>query len=238
MQIEMATAREVQQGFFPQPAPASGTLDYSARCRQADAVGGDAYDFIPLEDGRIAIMIGDASGKGLAAALMIASVHASVRTAATHMPDDPARVLAAVNRQTYATSLVDRYATLFYGVFDPDTLTLSYVNAGHNPPALLRRDGSVEWLEAGGAPAGMFADWSYQTAVVQLRPGDRLIAYTDGVTEAVNPAAEFWGTDVMLRAASNGSAEEIVDAIFASMDAFAGSAPQRDDATVAVLRVR
>jgi serine phosphatase RsbU (regulator of sigma subunit) len=99
-----------------------------------------------------------------------------------------------VNRQVYALSLTNRYATLFYGVFDGVAGTLQYVNAGHFPPMVLRRDGSIEWLEAGGAPVGMFADWTYQEGSVQLEPGDLFLAYTDGVVEAVNPSGAEWGS--------------------------------------------
>ncbi len=138
--------------------PAIDTLDYSARCRQAQELGGDCYDFVPLPKNRLALAVGDASGKGLAAALMISNVQSSLRTAALLTGNDRAAVLGAVNRQVHASSLAERYATLFYGVFDGATRTLRYVNAGHNPPMVIRRDGSVVWLETGGAPVGMFPD--------------------------------------------------------------------------------
>lgn len=236
---DWATACDVQQRFMQGLDPAIDTLDYSARCRQVRALGGDCYDFVPLADKRLALTIGDASGKSLAAALMIANAQSSLRTAALFTGNDVAAVLKAVNRQVHASSLADRYATLFYGVFDGTTRTLQYANAGHNPPMVIRRDRSVIWLETGGAPVGMFPDWTYEEGAVQLNPGDVFLAYTDGVTEAVNPAGEEWGLEGLRRAATENaaqSAQDIVHAIFTSMNEFSRGC-QIDDATVVVLRV-
>ncbi len=235
-----AMACEVQQRFMQHPAAALDTLDYSARCQQADDLGGDCYDFVPLGEGRLAIAVGDASGKGLAAALMISNVQSSLRTAALFNGGDGTTTLGAVNRQVYAASLTERYATLFYGAFDETAGTLRHVNAGHTPPIVIRRDGSIERLETGGAPVGMFADWRYEEGAVQLDPGDLIVAYTDGVTEAENPRGEMWGVEGLLEAASAGHArcaDETVQAIFQSMDEFT-SGRQMDDATVVVLRRR
>ncbi|MGH9397893.1 MAG: PP2C family protein-serine/threonine phosphatase [Terriglobia bacterium] len=215
------------------------TLDYSARCRQVHALGGDCYDFVPLPDNRLALVIGDASGKGLAAALMISNAQSSLRTATLFAANDGAAVLRAVNRQVHASSLADRYATLFYGVFDGGTRTLQYVNAGHNPPMVIRRDSSIIWLETGGAPVGMFPDWTYEEGAVQLDPGDMVLAYTDGVIEAANPAGEEWGVEGLQRAAAESEAQRadgIVHATFTSRDEFSRGR-QTDDATAVVLRV-
>lgn len=219
--------------------PAIDNLDYSARCRQVRELGGDCYDFVPLPDNRLALAIGDASGKSLAAALLIANVQSSIRTAALLTGDDVAGVIKAENRQVHASSLADRYATLFYGVFDGATHSLQYVIAGHNPPMVIHRDGSIAWLETGGAPVGMFPDWTYEKRAVQLGAGDLVIAYTDGVIEAVNPAGEEWGVEGLRRATVGSGAhcaEDIVHAIFASMDEFSQGC-QTDDATLMVLRV-
>lgn len=133
------------------------------------------------------MVVGDASGKGLVA-LMIANVQASLRTATFFTGDDLASLLTVVNQQAYTSSLADRYATLSYGVFDQTTRTLRYVNAGHNPPIILRCDGSVRRLDCGGAPVGTFPDSMYEERVIQLESGDLLLAYTDGVIEAENQA--------------------------------------------------
>lgn len=236
---DWAIACEVQQRFMQGLDSAIGTLDYSARCRQMRELGGDCYDFVPLPDNRLAMAVGDASGKGLAAALMISNVQSSLRTAALFTGNDGSAVLRAVNRQVHASALADRYATLFYGVFDGGTCTLQYVNAGHNPPMVIRRDGSIIWLETGGAPVGMFPDSTYREGCVQLHPDDLVLAYTDGVIEAANPAGEEWGVDGLRRAAAKSDAqcaEAVVEAIFTSMDEFSRGS-QTDDATVVVLRV-
>jgi phosphoserine phosphatase RsbU/P len=235
---EWSEACEVQQRFMQHVGPAIDTLSYSARCRQAGELGGDCYDFVPLPHNRLALAVGDASGKGLAAALMISNVQASLRTAASFAASDVAAVLGAVNRQVHASSLADRYATLFYGVFHAATRTLRYVNAGHNPPMVIRRDGSIIWLETGGPPAGMFPDFVYEQGAVQLNPGDLVLAYTDGVVEAVNPDGEEWGVDGLRRAAAASKAqcaEDMVHEIFASMDEFSRGR-NTDDATVLVVR--
>ena len=232
-------ARDVQQRFMQGAARAIGSLDYGARCRQVCELGGDCYDFVPLADRRLALTIADASGKGLPAALMISNVQSSLRTAALFTGNDVAAVLNAVNRQVYASSLADRYVTLFYGVFDAATRRLRYVNAGHNPPLVIRRNGSIHWLESGGAPVGMFQDWSYEEDEVQLDAGDIVLAYTDGVTEAVSPASEEWGIEGLRKAVAESTtqcADGIVHAIFASMDEFS-EGRQTDDATVVALRV-
>ena len=236
-------ACDVQQRFMQGLGPTSDSVDLSARCRQIRALGGDCYDCMPLADDRVALLVGDASGKGLAAALMIANVQASLRTAALFTGDDLSTLVKAVNRQAYTSSLADRYATLFYGVFDGATRTLRYVNAGHNPPVVLRRDGSIDWLKSGGAPVGMFPDSNYEECVARLNPGDLVIACTDGVIEAANPAGEEWGVEGLLTATAawasrhNAYAEDLVRLIFDSMDDFSGGR-QTDDATVVALQVR
>jgi sigma-B regulation protein RsbU (phosphoserine phosphatase) len=217
-------------------APTINTLSYS---RQVRELGGDCYDFVPRPHDRLALAIGDASGKGLPAALMISNVQSSLRTAAIFSGNDAAGILGAVNRQVYASSLSDRYATLFYGVIDVAARTLRYVNAGHNPPLILRRAGSIDWLETGGAPVGLFPDWTYEEGTVQLHPGDLLLAYTDGVIEAVNPFSEEWGVEGLRKAAAEADAQcadEVVDAIFAAMDEFSCGC-RTDDATVLGMRV-
>jgi phosphoserine phosphatase RsbU/P len=233
-------ASGVQQRFMRGLDPLIDTLDYSARCRQVFELGGDCYDFVALPDNRLGVAVGDASGKSLAAALMISNVLSSLRTAALFVGGDGAAVLRAVNRQVYGSAPRERYATLFYGVFDVATRTLNYVNAGHNPPMVLRRDGTVAWLETGGAPVGMFPDSPYRSESVRLERGDLVVAYTDGITEATDLAGEEWGVEGLRRAVAGSSAPgagELVDAIFAAVEEFSRGR-QADDATAAVLRVR
>jgi len=236
---EWTAARAVQEGFMRFDAAVDG-IDYSARCRQARQLGGDCCDLAPLRDRRLALMVGDASGKGLAAALMISHVQSSLRTAALFTGSDAAAALRVVNRQVYASSLEERYATLFFAVFDEATGRLRYVNAGHPPPLILRQDGSAVWLESGGAPVGLFSDWVYEEGVVLLTPGDILLAYTDGLTEAVGRDGREWGVDGLRMAAVKSAAccaEDLVSALFASLDEFTGGG-LTDDATVMAVRVR
>jgi phosphoserine phosphatase RsbU/P len=236
---EWALACDVQQRFMRYPAPPANTVDYGGRCRQVQQLGGDCYDFLHLGDGRLALSVGDASGKGLSAALMIANVQSSARTASLLSGVEPAAVLDVVNRQVYASSSADRYATLFYGVFDAATRTLRYVNAGHNPPIVIHRDGSTKWLETGGAPVGMFPSWPYEEGTVRLDSGDVVIGYTDGVVEATNPSGEEWGVEGLRRATFKSraqSADDLVDSIFAAMDEYSRG-HQSDDSTVVVMRV-
>jgi sigma-B regulation protein RsbU (phosphoserine phosphatase) len=236
---EWATACAVQQRFMRNVASPTGAMDHSARCRQANEIGGDCYDFVPLPDGCLALAVGDASGKGLAATLMISNVQSSLRTAVLFSGDDGASTLSMVNRHVYATSLTDRYATLFYAVVDRGARKMRYVNAGHPPPVILRADGSIDWLETGGAPVGMFPEWAYEEGLIELKRGDLVVACTDGVIEAENPFGELWGMEGLRRAAAENrarDAHELVDAIFKSMDEFSRG-HQTDDATVAVLRI-
>lgn len=231
-------ACSVQEHFMRGPALNNCRVDLSASCRQMRALGGDCYDFAFLGNGRIAMLVGDASGKGVAAALMMASVQASLRTAAQFTGDNLAVLFRAVNIQAYASSLADRYATLFYGVLDRMTLTLRYVNAGHNPPVVVHRDESLDRLEPSGAPVGLFPDATWHEKVMHLHPGDLILAYTDGVIEASSPSGQEWGIDGLLLAAKASrtqSADELVRSILDSMDAFSEGV-QNDDATVAVLR--
>ena len=197
---------------------------------------------MPLANERLALVVGDASGKGVAAALEIASVQFSLRTAALFAGENLATLLKIVNLQAYASSLADRYATAFYGVLDRATRTIRYVNAGHTPPIVLRRDGSIDTLETGGAPVGMFPDSSYEEGVAQLDPSDVVITYTDGVIEAENQSGVEWGVQGLFNAAAaragqgDETAEQLVRSIFNSMDDFTQGC-QTDDATLAVLRV-
>ena len=231
---DWAVACEVQERFMEIPCVEPQTLTYSARCRQLRALGGDCFSFLPLPGRRVALTVADASGKGLPAALMIANVQSSLRTAALFAPGDVAAVVTAVNCQLHASSPAERYATVFYGVFDEDTRTLQYVNAGHNPPMVIRGGDSVTWLQTGGPPVGVFADTVYQTGAVQLNLDDLIVAYTDGVIEAANTAGEEWGVGGLLSAVAAcqmRQPDRIVEAAFTGLDDFSGQR-QTDDATV------
>jgi phosphoserine phosphatase RsbU/P len=237
---DWALACDVQQVFMQAPCTLSDSYDCGGRCRQIRALGGDCFGFIPLKGDQLALVVGDASGKGLAAALMIAHVQSSLRTAAL-FTGDLATLFKIVNQQAYSSSLADRFVTLFYGVFDNANRKLRYVNAGQNSPVVLRRDGSAQWLETSGAPVGMFPDSSYEERVIEVETGDLIIAYTDGVVEATDQKGEEWGVQGLLKAAVHGvqrsqKAGALINVMFDSMDDFS-QGHQTDDATLAVVRV-
>ena len=227
-------ACDLQERFMQAPGAQTPRLTYSARCRQMRALGGDYFHVMPLAGRRIALAVADASGKGLPAALIMANVQSSLRTAAIFAPDDPAAVVTAVNRQLHECSPADRYATLFYGVFDETTRVLQYVSAGHNPAIVIRAGKPRTWLEAVAPPVGFFADTVYQAQAVQLQPADLVVAYTDGIVEARDAEGREWGVDGLLAAVTRsqiGQPDWIVEAAFAALDEFSGD-HWTDDATM------
>jgi sigma-B regulation protein RsbU (phosphoserine phosphatase) len=240
---EIEIAREVQERLFPQHLPPIAGLDYFGRCRTALGVGGDYYDFLALPDGRLGIALGDVSGKGIAAALTMASLQASLRADAMRAGDDIAGLITRVNRMLYDASTEDRYATLFYAQYDPAGRRLCYVNAGHCPPILLRSvaDGQkIERLDqAGGTVVGLLPECAYQQAEVRLDPGDLLVIYTDGFSEAMSPNQEEWGETRLLNAVASCDglpAKDCITRIMQAADNFAAGAPQSDDMTLVILR--
>jgi sigma-B regulation protein RsbU (phosphoserine phosphatase) len=238
---ELEIAREVQEHFFPQRVPAVPGLDYCGRCRPAREVGGDYYDFLELPEGKLGIAIGDVSGKGIGAALMMASLEASLRGQVL-VCDDLAALMTRVNGLLYDASSASRYATLFYARYDPQSLQLCYVNAGHNPPLVLRKsDGAchVFRLETGGSVVGLFRG-SYEQGCFRLETGDMVVLFTDGVSESMNARREEWGEDRLIEFAKTchgSNAADGVARIMSAADAFAGGALQHDDMTLVVLRV-
>lgn len=237
---EVEIAREVQERLFPQKLPSVEGLDCAGGCRPALAVGGDYYDFLALPEGQLGVVIGDVSGKGIAAALLMASLQASVRSQTIHPGQSLAAMIASVNTLIYEASTSSRYATLFYAQLDPKTLTLDYVNAGHNPPMLFRASGEVERLEVGGTVVGLLPRFPFRQARVQLQRGDLLVGFTDGVSEAENGAQEDWGDDRLIaavRGASTAGASELMAHLMREADRFAAGAEQHDDMTLVILRV-
>ena len=204
-------------------------------------MGGDYYEFLELPDGRLGIAIGDASGKGVSAAFTMASLEASLRALASVIRD-PAELMASVNSFVCQASASNRYATLFYAEYDPAARRLTYVNAGHNPPVVVRNSaGSAQVLrlETGGAVVG-FLPQKYQRGVFCHEPGDLMVLFTDGVTESMNMREEDWGEERMIELATSYiglPALEVMKRIMAAAQAFAAGAPQHDDMTLVVLRV-
>jgi sigma-B regulation protein RsbU (phosphoserine phosphatase) len=240
---ELEIAHEVQQRLFPQRYPAIDGLTLAGHCRPAQGVGGDYYDVIELEDGRLGFAIGDVSGKGVSAALIMAGIRSCLRTMTLDGSMDLAMLMRKMNRLVYEASAVNRYATFFFAVYDPEARKLNYVNAGHNPPVLLRTPAGnrveQKLLDVGGTVVGLLPDVTYEEQFVALAPGDLLLAYTDGISEAMTEEDEEWGEERMTQAAKavcNETAERILQAIFEAADRFTGSAPQHDDMTLLVAK--
>ncbi|MBZ5584563.1 MAG: SpoIIE family protein phosphatase, partial [Acidobacteriia bacterium] len=239
MSREIEIAREVQQRLFPQSMPEVPCLQYAGHCRPARGVGGDYYDFLALASGRLGLAIADVSGKGIPAALLMASLQASVRGQSQARDNDIAGLMERVNRLVFDASPENRYATFFYGQFDPATRRLAYVNGGHNPPILLRGEEVIR-LETGGPVVGLFRVARYEQGEAQLEPGDLLALYTDGVSEAENPAEEEWGEEALIAALHSGAAlppSELIARVMEAADGFAAGAPQHDDMTLVIARV-
>jgi sigma-B regulation protein RsbU (phosphoserine phosphatase) len=241
MNREIEIAREVQQRLFPQSLPQIKNVSLAGMCRPALEVGGDYYDLVELEDGHLGFAIGDVSGKGISAALIMASLRASLRGLILDDPGDLARMMQKVNRLVYEASSSSRYATFFFAVYNPDSRELRYVNAGHNPPILVREtSGEIVRLEACGPVVGMLPSVDYEAKCLTLEPGDLLVAYTDGISEAMTAEDEEWGEERMLEAAGRrhaASAEEVLAEIFRAADAFTAGAEQHDDMTLLIMKL-
>jgi phosphoserine phosphatase RsbU/P len=237
---DMEIAREVQSRLFPQVMPPVATLDYAGTCIQARVVGGDYYDFLDLGPGRLGIVIADVSGKGIAAALLMGNLQAILRSQYAVALEDPHRLLQSVNRLFYENTLEDRYATVFFGDYDDASRYLRYANCGHNPPLLLRANGELQRLGATATVLGLFKDWKCTVEKVSLRPGDMVLIYTDGITEALNPAEEEFGESRLLeilRSHPQLPVEALLSLILAAVQEFSG-ANQADDLTLLIAQAR
>jgi sigma-B regulation protein RsbU (phosphoserine phosphatase) len=238
---ELEIAREVQERLFPQRLPLVPGLDYCGQCRPAREVGGDYYDFLELPEGKLGIAIGDVSGKGIGAALLMASLEASLRGQALVAPD-LAELMNRINSLVLDASSASRYATLFYGEYDPRSRQLSYVNAGHNPPVILRKsDGGfvIFRLENGGPVVGLLRERYEQESFAQ-KPGDMIVLFTDGISESMNAREDEWGEERLIEFSKTCfglPALEATDRIMAAAEAFAAGAAQHDDMTLVVLRI-
>jgi phosphoserine phosphatase RsbU/P len=238
IKAELDVARALQIAILPATFPAKPGCDGAARMIPATTMCGDFYDFIELPDGRIGLVMADVSGHGVPAAFFMAVARTNLRDLAA-LYADPGACLAHTNRALCAQNPMDLFVTVLYCVFDPTTGVLCYANGGHNPPYLRRADGSVEALDgAGGLVLGAMPDVEFPDHTVQLRAGDRVVLYTDGVTEAWNSADEAYGAERLIaevQACGDGQAAAIVERICHSVTNFAGSAAQSDDITLTVL---
>lgn len=247
---DIALASDVQRRLLPDAPPRPECADFAAISVPARRIGGDYYDFLELRDREIGIALADVSGKGVAAALIMSVVQASLRIISSEGDVPPPRLVARMNEFVYRSTPSSKYATFFYARFDGRDRQLRYVNAGHNPPYLFRAGRTsgpesalpvIEELSVGGTVVGMFPEMSYEEGFVELFPGDVLLAYTDGVPEAHNPDNEEFGEErlqQLLRATAHLSADEISTRISAEMTNWIRDAEQYDDLTFIVMKVR
>jgi predicted permease len=247
---DIALASDVQRRLLPDAPPRVDCADFAASSVPARRIGGDYYDFVELRDGQIGIALADVSGKGAAAALIMSVVQASLRIISSEGDVTPPRLVARMNEFVYRSTPASKYATFFYAQLDTQRRKLRYVNAGHNAPYLFRAgrrstangaSSEIEQLSVGGTVVGMFPDMGYEEATVELYPGDVLLAFTDGVPEAQNPENEEFGEErlqQLLRETAHLPAEEIGARISAETKDWIRDAPQYDDLTFIVMKVR
>jgi phosphoserine phosphatase RsbU/P len=237
VKTELDIARNVQQKLFPQRTKTLRAIEYAGQCVPAGEVSGDYYDFLDSGNGGLAFVLADVSGKGIAAALLMANLQACFRSQTPEALRSPAAVLCAVNRQFCASTPPEHYATLFYAHYDDATRSLCYVNCGHLAPILLRNGGAVERLEPTATVLGVFEHWRSEEQRVELRAGDTLVFFSDGVTEAGIDDGEEFGEErlIALMRERGGGVEALVMEIVAAAEEYGGPIAH-DDITVVAVR--
>jgi serine phosphatase RsbU (regulator of sigma subunit) len=240
LSAELRRAAEVQQRLLPREAPVIPGCEFAGMMSPAKQLGGDYYDYIPLPQGHMGLVIADVSGKGTEAALFMPSIEVALRMdASASMRTD--EILSTLNKVLYEVADQTRYITIFYAKLDPVSRTLQYTNAGHPPPLILRESEEPIWLLEGGPVVGMLPEATFEMGSVPLLPGDVVVFYTDGVVEAQNTNGDFYSTERLLsvvRANRHRSAQELVSAIQTSVVSFAANRELQDDLTLMVLKVR
>lgn len=245
LERELQTAREIQERLLPHEMPQFPGFEISGTSLPSQQVGGDYFDFLDVESGHLGIAIGDVSGKGIPAALLMANLQASLHGLVGD-PNEVAAVVSRINNQLVRSTDANMFATFFYGVLDRQRSAFTYTNAGHNPPLLFRADGTLERLKAGGLIIGFLADQNYDQAVVEIRPGDMVVLYTDGITEALAPDSgkdtiELFGEDRLVdvvRESLEQPAREVQGDILKAISAYTMDSPQHDDITLVVIKRR
>jgi phosphoserine phosphatase RsbU/P len=240
---ELKVVADIQRSLLPKTIPDIPGLGLAAFYQTSHWAGGDYYDFFPLPDGRWGILIADVSGHGTPAAVMMAIMH-SLAHNLPGPPDPPGMLFEHVNKHfaTRYTSEGEAFVTAFYGIYDPVRRALTYSSAGHNPPRLKRcEDGSILALDVvGNLPLGVFPDQEYQQATLKLRPGDQIIFYTDGITEAMNADGAMFGPGRLDEALGNChlDAQGLIETVLTTLREFTGGLPPSDDQTLVVAKVR
>jgi serine phosphatase RsbU (regulator of sigma subunit) len=237
---EMEYAKQVQAKLFPQKLPPLTTMEYAGRCLQARQVGGDYYDFLSLGSARLGVVLADVAGKGISGALLMANLQANLRSQYALALEDLPRLLKSVNQLFYQNTDDHSYATLFFADYHDSSRRLRYVNCGHLPPLLRRADGRIERLAATATVLGLFENWECAAEEVRLVPGDVLVLYSDGVTEAANDAGEEFGEARLIEtlcAQPYLPAPALLEALLAAVEEFSHG-QQADDITLVVARCR
>jgi phosphoserine phosphatase RsbU/P len=271
LENELAIAQEVQAQLFPRQVSELESLEVHGFCRPARTVSGDYYDFLAASSHKLILAVGDISGKGISAALLMATIHSAVRAYSVESlpqiretvrepvavgavagsgrmmatwPDgieiSPGALLGLLNHQLYESTPPEKYATLFLGVYDGRSRTLTYSNGGHLPPILISQDGSVRRLEAGGTVVGLFDNMTYDEGTVEMNPGEIFLAYSDGVTEPENDFGEFGEERLidLVRDNRELSLSQISQVVTTAVDTWIGDKEQPDDVTLVLARSR
>ncbi|MBN1999188.1 SpoIIE family protein phosphatase, partial [candidate division KSB1 bacterium] len=236
---EMELAADIQQHLLPATLPQVDHYEFSAINLPAKAIGGDYYDFMPIDNEKICFTVADVAGKGIPASLLMATIRTAIHSQ-THDcgGDAPAHFISQINNIICECIPVTKFITLFYGELYPATGSIMYVNAGHNPPIVLRNK-KVEMLETGGLTLGVLPNVEYKVGYLALGKGDALLMYTDGVTEAMNADSQEFGEERLIRIFTdvyNLSADGIIDRIVTQISEHRQNAPQSDDITIAVIK--
>lgn len=238
LEREQQVASEIQQRFLPATAPLVEGYELQGISFPCYEIGGDYYDFIQRDDGKLVVALGDVSGKGTAAALLMSSLHAAVHAQAdTHR--SIVKTIQAVNRYLTESIPPNRFVTLFYAELDPDAGQLTFLNAGHNPPLIVHAGGTMEQLASGGLPLGIMEDAEFREGRTQLHHGDVLVIYSDGVSEAVNPSGEEFGPTRLYEVVArnlDASAGGIRDRIESALTKFCQGTPAADDITLVIVK--
>src|SRR5215472_661602 len=237
---DLAVAKQVQTRLFPQRQPLIQTLAYAGICRPARTVGGDYYDFLDLGKRRLGLVLADIAGKGMGAALLMANLQAALRSQCAIAWEQPERFLRSVNQLLYENTSDGDYATLFFAEYDDDTRKLRYSNCGHPPALLVRGDNSLERLGATCTVVGLFEEWECTLEERELSPGDSVLLYTDGVTEALNGEGEEFGEERLLEAARQHRELSLPELLAALADQSRRFSPneQADDITLIVAKCK
>ncbi|MBI3664100.1 MAG: SpoIIE family protein phosphatase [Acidobacteria bacterium] len=238
LERDLALARSIQRGLLPEHPPAIDGFDIVVSHKPSQMVGGDYYDFIPLSPQALLLVIADVEGKGVASALVMANLQATLRALVVHL-HSLERIVASVNDMILADTRAQKYMSMFVGLLDQRNRTFHYINAGHVPPAVVRANGEHVFLREGGMVVGIFPGVAYERGYLKLEPGDVFVGCTDGITEAMDVQSNEYGIERLVETIGrerNSSAERIVETVLSEVDRFSRGGPHEDDRIIMVLK--